>query len=99
MRRIRTEFDGDIEARGWDKIRSRVEVVLNDGRRIAKEADENYRGGPDNPLTDKELQNKFTDCTERMLDEAARENIFSIIEQLEDLEDITKLIQAALPAA
>jgi 2-methylcitrate dehydratase PrpD len=98
MRRIRTEFDGDIEARGWDKIRSRVEVVLNDGRRIAKEADENYRGGPDNPLTDKELQNKFTDCTERMLDEAARENIFSIIEQLEDLEDITKLIQAALPA-
>ncbi len=99
MRRIRTEFDADIEARGWDKIRSRVEVVLHDGRRIAKEADENYRGGPDNPLTDKELQNKFTDCTERLLDKGARENIYTIIENLEDLENITELIQATLPAA
>ena len=99
MRKIRNEFDADIEARGWDKIRSRVEVVLNDGRRIVKEADENYRGGPDNPLSDKELQNKFTDCTERLLDRAARENMFAIIESLEELDDITKLIQAALPAA
>ncbi len=99
MRKIRNEFDADIEARGWDKIRSRVEVVLKDGRRIVKEADENYRGGPDNPLTDKELQSKFTDCTERLLDQAARENIFTIIERLQELEDITKLIRAASPVA
>lgn len=99
MRRIRTEFDADIEARGWDKIRSRVEVVLHDGRRISKEADENYRGGPDNPLTDKELQGKFTDCTERLLDQAARENIITITERLEDLSNITDLIQATLPVA
>jgi len=99
MRRIRTEFDADIEAKGWDKIRSRVEVVLHDGRRISKEADEKYRGGPDNPLTDKELQDKFTDCTERLLDQAARENIFTITERLEHLSNITDLIQATLPVA
>ena len=99
MRKIRTEFDAGIEDQGWDKIRSRVEVVLQDGRKIVKEADENYRGGPDNPLTDRQLQDKFTDCTERMLNQAARENIFAIIDDLEDLEDITTLIQATLPAA
>ncbi len=99
MRKIRTEFDAGIEAQGWDKIRSRVEVRLNDGQKIVKEADPNYRGGPDNPLTDKQLQEKFTDCAERMLDQKARENIFSLIERLEDLDDITTLIQATLPAA
>lgn len=99
MRKIRTEFDAEIEAKGWDKIRSRVEVVLCDGRRISKEADEKYRGGPDNPLTDKELQDKFTDCTDRLLDQAARENIFTITERLEHLSNINDLIQATLPVA
>jgi len=97
MRQIRSEFDAEIEAKGWDKIRSRVEVVLRDGRRIVKEADENYRGGPDNPLSDKQLQDKFTDCTERLLDQTARENIFTLTERLEHLHDITELIQAASP--
>lgn len=99
MRKIRTEFDETIEAKGWDKIRSRVEILLTNGQKIVKEADENYRGGPDHPLTDKELQNKFTDCTERLLDEAEREHVFTIIDSLERLEDITELIQATMPGA
>ena len=99
MRKIRNEFDPDIEARGWDKIRSRVEVLLHDGRRIVREADENYRGGPDNPLTDEQLQDKFADCTERMLDQPARQKIYTITGHLENLDDITELIQATLPGA
>ncbi|MCG6929284.1 MAG: MmgE/PrpD family protein, partial [Desulfofustis sp.] len=98
MRKIRTEFDPEIEARGWDKIRSRVEAVLVDGRKIVREADERYRGGPDNPLTDEQLQAKFTDCTERLLDQDARQHIFGLISRLEDLEDIRALIQATQPA-
>lgn len=94
MHRIRTAFDPEIEAKGWDKIRSRVEVVLEDGRKIIKEADERYRGGPENPLSDEELQGKFTDCTERLLDKEARGNIFRMINGLEDLRDIAELVQA-----
>ena len=94
MGRIRTEFDPKIEAMGWDKIRSRVEVVLNNGQKVVKEADERYRGGPDNPLTNEELQNKFTDCADRLLDKAAREHIFRIINRIEKLEDIGELIRA-----
>jgi 2-methylcitrate dehydratase PrpD len=58
MRRIRTEFAPEIEAKGWDKIRSRVEVTLRDGRKFVREADERYRGGPDYPLSDEELRGK-----------------------------------------
>ncbi len=99
MRRIRTEFDPEIEAKGWDKIRSRVEVLLNNGQKVIKEAYEKYRGGPDNPLTDEDLQNKFTDCTERLLDKEARENVFHIINRLENLKDIGELIQATQQAS
>ena len=94
MQRIRTAFDPQIEAKGWDKIRSRVEVVLNNSQKIIKEADERYRGGPENPLSDGELQSKFTDCAERLLDEDARRNIFRLIDGLEDLKDIAGLIRA-----
>jgi len=92
MRRIRTEFDPEIEAKGWDKIRSRVEVTLRDGRKFVREADEKYRGGPDYPLSDEELRGKFTDCTDELLEPETRENIFQIIATLEHLDEVEKLI-------
>jgi 2-methylcitrate dehydratase PrpD len=97
MNRIRTEFDPAIEAQGWDKIRSRLEVTLKDGRKLVKEADERYRGGPDNPLSDEALQGKFTDCTEDFLTSEAREKIFETIADVDKLEDISTLIAMLNP--
>jgi 2-methylcitrate dehydratase PrpD len=97
MRRIRTEFDPDIEAKGWDKIRSRLEVTLKDGRKLVREADERYRGGPDNPLTDAELQAKFIDCTEDFLSSEAREAIFETVAAVDKLDDIRTLIGMLTP--
>ena len=51
MPRIETVFDPAIEARGFDKMRSIVEVDLVDGRKLAQPSDERYRGGPDRPFT------------------------------------------------
>lgn len=97
MKRIRTEFDAEIEARGWDKIRSRVEVTLKNGQKFMKDADEHYRGGPDNPLTDSQLQEKFIDCTEELLPAAVREDIFKTVAALEKLDTMETLIQLVLP--
>lgn len=88
MRRIRTQFDPDIEAKGWDKIRSRLEVELIDGRKLVRDADERYRGGPDNPLSDTALQGKFIDCTESLLNAEAREKVFKAVSTFEQIEDI-----------
>ncbi len=98
MGKIHTKFDQEIEAKGWDKIRSRVEVSLNDGRTFTKEADENYRGGPDNPLTDEQLQDKFTDCAKRLLDADARRKVFQTIDRLEEIDRIEELIRTFQPA-
>jgi 2-methylcitrate dehydratase PrpD len=89
--RIRTQFDPAIEAMGWDRIRSRVEVVLHDGRRLERWADENYRGGPDNPLSEAQLEAKFLDCAEGLIDPAASRRVMGMVWGLEDAPDVAAL--------
>jgi len=93
MKRIRTEFDPEIEAEGWEKIRSRVEITLKDGQKIVRKADERYRGGPDHPLTEEDLQGKFIDCTEEILSSKTRENVFELVAKFETLDNVNTLYQ------
>lgn len=92
MRRVKTQFDEEIEAKGFDKIRSRVEVSLKNGQIITREADERYRGGPDYPLTDTELQEKFTDCAGYLLSADTRLRLFETVAQLETPGNFARLI-------
>jgi 2-methylcitrate dehydratase PrpD len=93
MQRVHTEFDPAIEAKGYDKMRSRVEVTLTDGRKLVREADERYRGGPENPLSDAELQDKFTDCTQSILSDITRKTVIDDVFGLEELDDVNRLIE------
>ena len=93
QRRITTEFDADIEAEGWDRIRSRVEAWTKDGRHLVQWADENYRGGPHNPMSDRDVEGKFRDCAAGLLDEAAIGRVFEAIWGLETLADATVLLE------
>ena len=96
-RRIRTQFDPEIEAKGWKKIRSRVEVSLKDGRTFTKDADEKYRGGPDNPLSDDELEGKFTDCAEDVLTPEIRKNVLDAIWNFEGIESLEAFVSTVYP--
>jgi 2-methylcitrate dehydratase PrpD len=97
IRRVRTEFDPAIEAKGYEKIRSRVEVVLKDGRKIVRDSGEAYRGGPDNPLSDKDLQGKFTDCSDKLLDAKARQAIFAAVAGLDTITDMKEFVSLLNP--
>jgi 2-methylcitrate dehydratase PrpD len=90
--RIETRFDPAIEAMGWDKIRSRIEVVRTDGSRLERWADERYRGGPDNPLSDRELEGKFRDCAGGLIEEERIGAIFELVWGLDRLEDVGRLL-------
>jgi 2-methylcitrate dehydratase PrpD len=83
MRKVTTVRDQAIEARGFDKMRSIIEVDLADGRTLVQEADERYRGGPDKPFTQDELHGKFTDCASLVLRPDA---IGATLDRLESLE-------------
>jgi 2-methylcitrate dehydratase PrpD len=91
QQRVETAFDAEIDAMGHDRIRSRVEVRTKDGRHIVQWADENYRGGPHNPLSDDQVEGKFRDCAEGLLDAARTQQVFDTVWALENQADVTVL--------
>ncbi len=74
QRRIATELDHEIEKMGFDKMRSRIIIRLKNGRNVEGWADERYRGGPENPLSDADLEAKVRSCCEGVLD-GARQSV------------------------
>jgi 2-methylcitrate dehydratase PrpD len=98
MTKVDRILDPEIEARGFDKIRSTIEVELDDGRRLVEHADERYRGGPDRPFTRDELHEKFADCAALVLPPSSIEETFAMVESVEKLPDITELVRTLNPA-
>jgi len=94
MRKVERVLDPEIEAKGWEKIRSTVEVDLADGRKLVEHADERYRGGPDLPFTRDELFEKWSDCASLVLPPVGVDEVFELVEGLERVDDVTMLVDA-----
>jgi 2-methylcitrate dehydratase PrpD len=94
MRKVERVLDPEIEAKGFEKIRSTVEVDLADGRKLVEHADERYRGGPDLPFTRDELYEKWSDCASLVLPQTRIDEVFELVEGLERMSDVTTLVQA-----
>jgi 2-methylcitrate dehydratase PrpD len=94
MAKVQTVLDPAIEAQGFEKIRSVVEVELEDGRHLIQVADERYRGGPDRPFTRGELHEKFTECAELVLSPPAIAETLRLLEALDEVSDLRALVRA-----
>ena len=94
MPRVTNIFDPKIEAQGFDKIRSVVELDLVDGRSFVQAADERYRGGPDKPFTPAELREKFADCAQLTMGTVRIERALERIEGVDRLKDVGELVRA-----
>ncbi|MGC9369256.1 MAG: MmgE/PrpD family protein [Paracoccaceae bacterium] len=92
QQRVETQFDPDIAAMGHDKILSRIEVVTKSGRTLRKFSDDRYRGGPQNPLSDAEVEQKFMDCVSGILSDARAREVLDTIWSLEDQPDARALL-------
>jgi 2-methylcitrate dehydratase PrpD len=91
MRRVETVLDPAIEARGYEVMRSVVEVDLNDGRTLIQPADERYRGGPDLPFTRQDLHDKFIECGESVASAEHLHAVLACVDTLEHLRDVREL--------
>lgn len=89
--RIRTELDPEIEAQGFDKMRSRITIRLKDGQEISGHADERYRGGPDNPLSDSEVEEKFRSCCAGVLDSEQQDALIAQAWNVLEMNDAGRL--------
>ncbi len=93
QRKITTELDPEIEKMGFDKMRSRITTRLKDGHAIEGWADERYRGGPDNPMSDEELEAKARSCCDGVLNETATTTLIETARNIAQLADATTLMK------
>jgi 2-methylcitrate dehydratase PrpD len=93
QRRISTELDAEIEKMGFDKMRSRIVIRLTDGRTVEGWADERYRGGPENPLSDADVEAKVRSCCEGVLDAEKQEALIDAGWSVAQLTDAGKLME------
>ena len=93
QRRIGTELDHEIEKMGFDKMRSRITIRLKNGRKIEGWADERYRGGPENPLSDADLGAKVRSCCEGVLDEGRQSVLIDAAWSVEQQTNVGKFMQ------
>jgi 2-methylcitrate dehydratase PrpD len=93
QRRISTELDPEIEKLGFDKMRSRITIDLKDGRKIEGWADERYRGGPENPLNDNDLEAKVRSCCEGVLDEKSQAMLIDAAWSIAHLRNAGRLME------
>jgi 2-methylcitrate dehydratase PrpD len=93
QRRISTELDPEIEKMGFDKMRSRITIRLKSGHTVEGWADERYRGGPENPLSDADVEAKVRSCCEGVLDERSQSILIETAWSVERLSDAGKLMQ------
>jgi 2-methylcitrate dehydratase PrpD len=93
QRRITTEFDQEIEKLGFDKMRSRIAIQLTNGKQVEGWADERYRGGPENPLSDADLEAKVRSCCEGVLNEQTQTKLIDAVCSITKVTEVTKYVE------
>jgi 2-methylcitrate dehydratase PrpD len=94
QRRITCALDPAIEAKGMDVIRSRIEITTRSGKTLTQDADPRYRGGPDNPMTDAELEQKTAACVAGLMDDAVRARLIAAVWGVVEMTDAGALAEA-----
>lgn len=97
--RVDLIFDPAIEARGFDKMRSVVEIDLVSGNTLVQPSDDRYRGGPERPFTRDELHQKFTECAALLLPGDRIRQALELIESIDQLANVRELTRVLTPAA
>src|SRR5919108_5527546 len=93
MKRVTLYVDDELEALGYDQVRSRVRIKLKDGRVIEGRYDV-ARGHPEKPMSWAELGDKFRDCASLVLSRKNTEEAIQLVGRLEQLRSIAPLIRS-----
>ena len=91
MARMSVHEDPDYSRAYPARWSCRIEVETKSGQRRSRSV-EHFKGHPDNPMTDAELEDKFRALAAPRLDRAARDAILARAWALETLGDIGELI-------
>ncbi|OGQ48733.1 MAG: hypothetical protein A3I10_05100 [Deltaproteobacteria bacterium RIFCSPLOWO2_02_FULL_57_26] len=93
MRRVTLTVDPELEALGYDQVRSRIRIKLKGGKTIEGRADV-ARGHPLKPMSWAEIGEKFRDCARLVLSRRNTEEAIESVGNLERMRSILPLIKA-----
>ena len=93
MKRVTLYVDDELERLGYDQVRSRIRVILKDGRVIEGRCDV-ARGHPEKPLSWSELGDKFRDCASLVLPRESAEETIRLVERIDQLKSLGALFKA-----
>ena len=80
-----------VEPEGPESGATRATALLKDGNTVSAECAA-FRGSAKNPMAREERLVKVRDCFNRALSEADTERVITLLENLEDLEDVGELM-------
>jgi 2-methylcitrate dehydratase PrpD len=95
MKRVTLYIDDELEALGYDQVRSRVRVKLKNGRLIEGRYDV-ARGHPEKPMSWTELSEKFRDCAELVLPRQRVEEAIGLVARIEQHKTLKPLLKSLL---
>ena len=91
MKRVTLVVDDELEALGYDQVRSRIRIKLKDGRMIEGRYDV-ARGHPQKPMSWTELGDKFYDCASLVLPRKNAEYAMEFVAQMEQQPSLAPLL-------
>jgi 2-methylcitrate dehydratase PrpD len=93
LRRVDFGVNPEAEAAGFDKMTTIIEVELDDGTKVKGRSDFG-KGSPANPMSDKELEEKFRQCAAwGGLDSSQAKAVIDLVWRIETLADVGELTQ------
>jgi 2-methylcitrate dehydratase PrpD len=99
LRRVRFEVDPRADAAGFNTMTSIVAVTLRDGRVLTGEAPF-AKGSPDNPMSERELLDKFLDCAAvASVPREAAGQAAALILDLEEQASLDRILSLLTPTA
>jgi 2-methylcitrate dehydratase PrpD len=93
MKRVTLYVDDELEALGYDQVRSRIRIKLTNGGIIEGRCDV-ARGHPEKPMSWTELAEKFRDCASLVLPRKDAEEVIQLVGRLGQLKSLTPLLRA-----
>ena len=88
--RVQMNLDSNLKKSDAAGRPCRVTVRLKNGQTFTREA-QHAKGGPEHPMSEAELRDKFTECAREAIDASSAAKVLDYIESLESLSDIRPL--------
>ncbi len=92
MKRVTLYVDDELEALGYDQVRSRIRIKLKDGRTVEGRADVS-KGHPLKPMSWDDLGEKFRDCGRLVLPRRNVDQAIDLVGKVERERNLLPLIR------